>query len=228
MLEVESGVSVPDDVVAIGVPVLAGTPAEEGESHPAFDWIVSPDAVHRASGEAVRVLLPGAPAEAWLHEQGFSAGKGASLVLRVASGPPSVVLLGLGPLADADLDRWRLAAAALVRAAGEAQGTAALLVPNEPPGGDVTSVAAAIAEGASLASYRFDAYRSTPKPSCIGRLVVVGHGDWASGLRRGAVTARATEFARDLVNTPARDMTPRDLAERVRERLSGLWHSATS
>ncbi len=222
MLEVEAAASVPDGVVAVGVPVLAGTAAEEGEGHSPFGWIVPPDAVHGASGEAVRGLLPDSPVEQWLQEQGFSAGKGTSLVLRAASGPPSVVLLGLGTLVGADLDRWRLAAAALVRAAGEARGAAALLVPDEPPGGDLASVAAAIAEGASLASYRFDAYRSAPKPGCVGRLVVVGRGDWASGLRHGAATARATAFARDLVNTPASDMTPRDLAERVRERLSGL------
>lgn len=222
MLEVEAAASVPDAVVAVRVPVLEGTGAEEGEGHAPFGWIVPPEAVHRAVGEAVRELLPDSPEEAWLRQQGFSAGKGASLVLRAASGPPSVVLVGLGPLEGLDLDRWRLAAAALVRAAGEAEGAAALLVPDEPPGGDQASVAAAIAEGASLASYRFDAYRSVAKPGCVARLVVVGRGDLASGLRRGAAAARAAQFARDLVNTPASDMTPRVLAERVRERLSGL------
>ncbi|MDA8074477.1 MAG: leucyl aminopeptidase [Actinomycetota bacterium] len=221
MLEVEAAVTVPDGVVAVGVPVLAGAVAGEGDDHTPLGWLVQPDAV-RAVGETVRALLPGSPEEAWLRGQGFSGGKGTALVLRAASGPPSVVLLGLGPRAGADPDRWRLAAAALVRAAGEARGTAALLVPDEPPGGDPVTVAAAIAEGASLASYRFDAYRSAPMPGCVDRLVVVGHGEWAAGLEHGAATARATAFARDLVNTPASDMTPRDLADRVRERLSGL------
>ena len=222
MLEVEAAATVPDGVVAVGIPVLAGTAGGEGEGHAPLGWLVPPEGVRRAAGEAVRALLPDFPEEAWLRDQGFSAGKGAALVLRAASGPPSVVLLGLGPRGGADLDRWRLAAAALVRAAGEAPGAAALLVPDEPPGGGAESVAAAIAEGASLASYRFDAYRSAPKPGCVDRLVVVGRGAWEAGLRHGAATARATAFARDLVNTPASDMTPRDLAERVSERLSGL------
>ena len=222
MLEVEAAATVPDGVVAVGIPVLAGTAGGEGEGHAPLGWLVPPEGVRRAAGEAVRALLPDFPEEAWLRDQGFSAGKGAALVLRAASGPPSVVLLGLGPRGGADLDRWRLAAAALVRAAGEARGAAALLVPDEPFGGGAESVAAAIAEGASLASYRFDAYRSAPKPGCVDRLVVVGRGAWEAGLRHGAATARATAFARDLVNTPASDMTPRDLAERVSERLSGL------
>ena len=222
MLEVEAAATVPDGVVAVGIPVLAGTAGGEGEGHAPLGWLVPPEGVRRAAGEAVRALLPDFPEEAWLRDQGFSAGKGAALVLRAASGPPSVVLLGLGPRGGADLDRWRLAAAALVRAAGEARGAAALLVPDEPFGGGAESVAAAIAEGASLASYRFDAYRSAPKPGCVDRLVVVGRGAWEAGLRHGAATARATAFARDLVNTPASDMTPRELAERVSERLSGL------
>ncbi|MGH8987373.1 MAG: leucyl aminopeptidase, partial [Acidimicrobiales bacterium] len=106
--------------------------------------------------------------------------------------------------------------------AGEGGGAAALLVPDDPPGGEVAAVAAAVAEGATLGTYRFDAYRSTPGPPCVERLVVVGRGGWEEGLRRGAAAAAATAFARDLANTPAGDLTPRLFAGRVQERLAGL------
>jgi leucyl aminopeptidase len=222
MLEVASAATVPDEVVAVGIPVVGGAAGEGDESPVAFEWLGRLDAVTGVATDAVRRLLTDEPDEAWLRLQGFSAAKGTSLVLRAASGPPSVVLLGLGASAGLDLERWRLAGAALVRGAGEGGGTAALLVPEDPPGGDVAAVAAAIAEGATLGTYRFDAYRSTPRPGPVERVVVVGRGEWADGIRRGAAAAAAAVFARDLVNTPAGDMTPRVLADRVRERLSGL------
>ncbi len=222
MLEVAAAATVPDGVAAIGIPVIAGVADEDEGGRAALEWPVRPDGVAGAATDAVRALLTDTPDEAWLHGQGFSAAKGTSLALRVASGPPSVLLLGLGPQAGLDLERWRLAAAALVRAAGEGGGTVALVVPDDPPGGALVEVAAAIAEGAMLGTYRFDAYRSTRTPGHVERLVVVGRGEWAEGLRRGAAAAAATAFARDLINTPAGDLTPRVLAERVRERLSGV------
>ena len=221
MLDVSAAATVPDGVVAVGIPVIAGA-SGDGDEGARFEWFGRPDAVTGTATGAVRELLTDAPDEVWLRRQGFSAAKGGSLVLRAASGPPSVVLLGLGPRSGLDLERWRLAGAALVRAAGEGEGTAALLAPDEPPGGTMTDVAAAIAEGAMLGTYRFDNYRSSPLPGRVERLLVVGPGDWADGLRRGAAAAGAVAFARDLVNTPAADMTPRVLAERVRERLSDV------
>ena len=221
MLDFDVATTVPEGVVAIGVPVVAvAPPAVSGET--SVEWLVDTGSVDGHAGGVVRGLMPGVPDVSWLRRQGFTAGKGAALPLRGASGPPAVVLLGLGERAGLDPERWRLAAAALVRASGEGGGTAVMLVPEDPPGGDEMSVAAAIAEGAALASYRFDAYRTTPQTEGIDRLLVVGHGDWEKGLRRGATTAAAVAFARDLVNTPPSDMTPRELAERVRERLSGL------
>ena len=250
MLEVAVVETMPEDVVAVGVPVAGGAVRQAGarekggareeagareqggareEAEEPFELLGSLGSLGAAAGAAAgiaRGLLPDAPDHAWLRSQGFSAKRGSSLTLRGASGPPSVVLLGLGPRVASDLEAWRLAAAALVRAAGEGGGSAALLVGDDLPGGEVPEIGAAIAEGAALAAYRFDAYRSTPAPRGVERLLVVGRGEWAEGLRRGAVAAAAVAFARDLVNTPASDMTPRVLADRVRERLFGLEGTA--
>jgi leucyl aminopeptidase len=223
MLEVAAAATLPDGVVAVGIPVVGSQAGDGDEGATGFEWLGRLADLPKTAGDvAVASGLLTEPDEAWLRRQGFTAAKGTSLALRVASGPPSVVLLGLGTRAGLDLERWRLAGAALVRAAGDGAGAAALLVPDEPPGGDVPAVAAAIAEGATLGTYRFAAYRSVPRPEHVDRLVVVGRGDWSDGLRRGAVAASAAGFARDLVNTPAADMTPRVLAERVRARLAGL------
>ncbi len=72
--------------------------------------------------------------------------------------------------------------------------------------GDATSFALAWA----LASYRFSRYRKAqrPRPQLV----------WPAGADRAAITAAAaaTHLARDLVNTPAQDMAPPDLADAVK------------
>ncbi|MGH9083704.1 MAG: leucyl aminopeptidase, partial [Acidimicrobiales bacterium] len=185
-------------------------------------------------GELARTIgeLGGGNADTgWLQHQGFSAQPGQSLVLRAAAGPPSIVLLGLGRPGSVDAERWRRAGAALVRAAGEG-GTAAVLVPAEALGAradgpgaaavGATAVGAALAEGAVLAAYRFDGYRSTRRSRTVDRVVVVGAGDeLGAGVRRGARAALAAALARDLINTPPSDLTPAVLADRVAELLAG-------
>jgi leucyl aminopeptidase len=213
-VEVTSPDDLPGDLVAVGLPVPVGA-----------DGPALPEGLGRSMG---RVELPGdLPAE-MLRRQGFTAKVGQSLVLRPTTGGPAMVLLGLGDPAGLDPERWRRAAAALVRGAGDG-GTATLVVPEPVLGGEPGEVGAAIAEGAVLAAYRFDDYRSTPRPPSLDRLLVVsgghGHGDVTTtlgdGVRRGVRTAEAVAFARDLINTPPSDLPPSRLAERVAERLGG-------
>jgi leucyl aminopeptidase len=146
--------------------------------------------------------------------QGFKAKVGQ--VLRL-SGEPGVrvLVVGLGAADKLEPERWRRGTAAVVRAGGEG-GTAAVFVPAGAPG-------AALAEGALLAAYRFDAYRSKPSPAALERLVVVsGQPDELRGdFERGVIESDAAAFARDLVNTPPSDLDPSEFARRVEERLSG-------
>jgi leucyl aminopeptidase len=132
-----------------------------------------------------------------------------------ATGPNRVLAVGLGKESALDPERYRRAAAAFVRATRSA---AALVVPPDAPG-------AALAEGGLLAGYRFDAYRSAPKPGGLDRLVLVAPAGTSSALRaqvaQGAAAADAVAFARDLVNTPPSDLDPEAFAARVLERLEG-------
>jgi len=223
---VEVDQAVPADVGAVGLPVVAGPDGPE--------LLVWPRV-----GDADQAP----PDPARLKREGFSGKVGQVLAFRDPAGGPSRVLVGLGSRAGLDPERWRRAAAALVRAAGDG-GTAALVLPDGPPGddivGDLGEVGAAVAEGAALAGYRFDGWRSEGKPPAVDRLVVVwpagavtddgrpggaegaGSGPAASlaaGVRRGARTATAVAFARDLINTPPSDLTPRRMAERVADEL---------
>ncbi len=199
--------SAPADPVAIGVPVLAGATA--------------PVPASGLPAEVAGVTLPSSLDAGRLQRAGFAAKPGQSLELRPTGSGPSVVLVGLGEPEGLDAERWRRAAAALVRAAGEG-GTAVLAVPVPVTGGAPEEVGAAVAEGAALAAYRFDPYRSSAKPGPVDSLVVVAAGELdrlEEGARRGGLAAEAVVFARDLINTPAGDLPPRLLAERVVERL---------
>ena len=199
----------------MGVPVLAGADGPELAR------------AGRAPGGRGRAARP-----TWsprmLRRQGFSAKVGQSLVLRPPTGGPAVVLLGLGDPAGLDPERWRRAAAALVRSAGEG-GTAVLVVPDPLLGWrSRTRWGRRWPRGPSLAAYRFDDFRSSPRPPALDPLLVLpaaadgGLADGlAAGVRRGARTAEAVVFARDLINTPPSDLTPTRLAERVAERLAG-------
>jgi len=72
-----------------------------------------------------------------------------------------------------------------------------------------------LAEGVRLATYRFEKYRSKPRPDAL-RLVVLGlprDRDANDALARAEAFAAAAALARDLVNTPAADLPPSALAD---------------
>jgi leucyl aminopeptidase len=171
---------------------------------------------------APRLLGPavdGVPSELDAEEcarEGFAAKTGQVLWVG-APGPRRVLAVGLGKAAGLEPERYRRAVAAFVRSARHQD--AALLVPPEAPG-------SALAEGALLATYRFDAYRSSPpKTSALQRLVLVAPAGTSAALREsvaeGAAAADAVAFARDLVNAPPSDLDPEAFAARVVERMAG-------
>ncbi len=90
---------------------------------------------------------------------------------------------------------------------------------------DAKAVGQAIAEGALLGSYRFEQFKSKKDSDAddsagIETLTIV-EDDAAkmaaleAGVARGKAFADATNFARDLANTPANHLYPSDLADRA-------------
>ncbi|GAB6935946.1 cytosol aminopeptidase [Calditerricola yamamurae] len=85
-------------------------------------------------------------------------------------------------------------------------------------------VVQSLVEGVLLGTYRYQGYKTGEKEEklALERLTVVvddSISDRAAAVavERGEVFARATNFARDLVNTPANRMTPTVLAEKAAE-----------
>src|ERR671936_2508646 len=130
------------------------------------------------------------------------------------------VLAGLGSRDAFDPERARVAAAVVH---GRARELGARELCWELPHHVSDDVAAALVEGTILAGYRFDRYkvRGDDEPPGLESLVVSAHHDVADAVRRGAAGAEAQNFARELGDTPANDLTPMALGERARE-LAGV------
>ena len=178
----------PADVTVLGVPVFAG-----------------------------RVVPAGAEVEldgGWLAGRRFEGKLGETLPVPADDGS-TIVAVGMGDPAELTTEGVRRAAASLVRAAGhDAAVATTLLAAATVAGLEPAAAATALAEGASLATYRFVRYKGEPRPSRLERLVVVGSGNGVgAALERGARVAAAVALARDLVNEPAGTLTPSRLAE---------------
>jgi leucyl aminopeptidase len=165
----------------------------------------APDAVplHPVAKDGLAGWLTGRPAHqrAWIERAGFKAEPGATLFLPDAQGAPAGVALGVEPPDHPDRGLWSYAG----------------LPESLPPGTyriDAALDRAAATNGAlgwALGTYGFTRYkaRKGELPSLV----------WPAEADRGQVlrTAEATTLARDLINTPAADLGPAELAAAARE-----------
>ncbi len=140
--------------------------------------------------------------------------------------PRRVLVVGLGKAQDFELERARVAGAIAAKAAGAVEaGSLALIVPtalDEEHG----ALAAALVEGAVLASYRFDRFKSAEngesaedgaEKTPLASLAVVGSAELADAVEVARVAGDAANRARELQNLPSNVATPAFLAERALE-----------
>jgi leucyl aminopeptidase len=136
-----------------------------------------------------------------------------------------VLLVGLGDESAADLDALRcVAGTAVAQAASRQAARVALLVPTlrrmKP-----AAVARALAEGAVLGGYRFDAYRKNHRnnddpPGEVESLALLFERasdlrEARAGVREGSILGESQNVARDLSNEPANALPPAELASRA-------------
>ncbi len=152
--------------------------------------------------------MSGQPAriEAWARASGFKAKPGATSLLAAPDGRLECVFLGL--------PARRAQAQAVAEGAIWAYAACPLTLPEGSYRLDGRVGAAQASEAAlgwALGSYRFARYRKPARPPA--RLV------WPGNASRAMVesTALATFLVRDLINTPAGDMGPGDLAAAARD-----------
>jgi leucyl aminopeptidase len=156
-------------------------------------WLVTEADLPRWLGEQPAAV------SSWVRAHGFQAERHRVLPLPGVDGAVTGALLGLGPLASAqDLKLWHAAGLS------ERLPASAFRVATPLAGPAATHLAL----GWLLGGYRFSGYRTAP-PAARAGLAAPPEADHA--YVRAA--AEATALARDLINTPANDLGPAELAQ---------------
>ena len=152
-----------------------------------------------ASFAALLGKLPAAHAR-WVQSQGYSPERHRLLLLPQSDGEIAGAIWGLGALAEFDgLSPWD------VSALPERLPAATFELATPLTAGPATQLAL----GWLLGSYRFTAYRSSGvKPPTANALVMPE----AADVRYAQAAAHAMARARDLINTPANELGPEELA----------------
>jgi leucyl aminopeptidase len=128
----------------------------------------------------------------------------------------AVLLLGVGAKDAANADACRRAAG---RVAGQLakRKTVATTLPQIVRAADAPAAVQATVEGLLLGSHRFERYKSKAdgRGPQLGKVTLVGKADAKvakAAIARGQIIADSQAWARDLVNTPALDLPPAQLA----------------
>ena len=187
-----------------------------------FEGVTSPGgatgAVDRALEGAITTLIA----------DGEIKGKlGETTVIHTLGKMPAarVVVAGLGKSQDFDIDRVRrVSGTVCTRLRKIRVSDVATIVHGAGIGGlEPRGAAQAMAEGAVLGLYRFDKYKADgDEKNDIETLRVVEFDaskipDIEAGLDTGAMLAQAVNRCRDMVNEPANEMTPAQMAEAALE-----------
>ncbi len=146
-----------------------------------------------------------------LETVGFDGSEGSVAVVPTGGGFrfDTVVFTGLGD--EADHETVRQASAVARRALPKVDRVATTLHRV-----DLDGAVRATVEGFLLGGYAFDTYRSDSPERTHPDLELAGEvPGWETEMETARVVAEAVMLARDLVNTPARDKGPADLADRM-------------
>ena len=187
-----------------------------------FEGVSSPGggtgAVDAALGGAISQLIAGGDIKGKLNET--------TLIHTFGRLPaPRVLVVGLGKSADFTLERVRqvsgTAAKALRRVGASRIST--IVHGAGIAGLDPEASAQAVAEGTLLGLYTFNRYKKAdPDRREVAELLIVERDAakvavFERGVATGRIIADATNYARDMINAPGRDLTPTDMARLATE-----------
>lgn len=134
-----------------------------------------------------------------------------------------VMVVGLGKREDFTVDRVReVAARAAVKVRDLSLKTFATIVHGAGVAGlDLHDAAAAVVEGTLLGLYRYLEHKTDADKKKVEAMTVVTLEKGRAraiqdAVQEASVVATSTNFARDLINAPSNDKTPRQLVEKIR------------
>ena len=137
-----------------------------------------------------------------------------------------LLLVGVGEQGDYARTQVSQMAGTAVRLLRGKSVTSLAIVPRLD--GSAHDLASAVVEGAVMATFEPDKYRTADKENrTIERLVVASEGadeaDLTRGIERGRIIGEAVNLARDMANEPGAYLTPTMMAERARE-VANEWN----
>jgi leucyl aminopeptidase len=138
--------------------------------------------------------------------------------------PRRALVVGLGNRDEFEPERARVAGALAAHSASAIEATSLAFA--GPDAADPKAVAAALVEGAILASYRFDRFKTKKdgagdddgeegRRKRLEEIAVIGDGGIAEAVETARVAAEAANFARELQDLPSNVVTPSYLAGRA-------------
>ena len=132
--------------------------------------------------------------------------------------PKRALVVGLGDRHEFEPEKARVAGALAARSASSVEATSLALA--GPEHDDAKSVATAMVEGAILASYRFDRFKSKKDgdegEKTLEEVTLISDGDLAESVEAARIGAEAANFARELQDLPSNVVTPSYLAGRAK------------
>lgn len=165
-----------------------------------------------------------------LKDEDFTGKKGQTLIIHTHHKIPAkrILVIGLGKTEEVTLEKIRRASAIMINHARALKAkrisiSVETLVVNAL---DPQDVAHAFTEGALLADYQFLTYKGEGKKEAdkqkITDLLCLETNaslikPFEAGISHGTIYAQATTYARDLINTPALHMTPKDIAAEAKK-----------
>jgi len=151
-------------------------------------------------------------------EESYKGKPGTTLLVHTSDlGARRMLLVGIGKADGLEVTTARSLAATAVRAANARHlDGATVLMPAEMNG---ASAAAMATQGAVLGGYRYDTYLTVDveELTCESVTLAGTDGDLGTVVERASAVANAVATARDLVNGPPADVTPRYLAAVAKE-----------
>ena len=193
------------------------------------DLLVLPVEEKKLEAPAIRALnrrLKGKLSEQ-IQKSKFTGAEGSSFSYSTAGTVPAshLLLVGFGKANDVNSDTWRRAGARARKEASAvgAQEIAFFFSPDKDP----DDAAGAVVEGATLASYRFNKYRSNSSTAtALKSLTLFKPGlkrtpSLERSVRRAEQTLPGVFLARDLVNEPPSVTTARFLGEQTQRNCRG-------
>jgi len=126
---------------------------------------------------------------------------------------PKICFVGLGPLAEYGLEKYRKAIGKLAK---ETKEDVTILIETfavKPH--SIHELAAIGSEAIGLATYQFPSYETKAKESKTVEFYLYSDSNIEADIERGIIYADATNQARTLFNEPGNKLTPTELAKRI-------------